>query len=362
MGNTGISARSLLLLVAALVIISLAVGCAGAPAATPVPPTQPAAPKAAASPIATAQASPTVPPKAERSYKIGVTMIVEHPVLTAMFNGFKDELKAKGYVEGKNVEYEVKNAQGDITNATAIAKQFVNSKKDLIFAVGTPSIQAAARETKDIPIIYAGMTDPVAAGVAKTMEKPGGNLTGNSDWVDPEDDLKLLKQALPEFKSIGTIFNASEANSKSWVDRLDAVAKAQGLKVVSVPVANTGELQMAAQSLAGQVDLIFIGPDNTVASGMEVVAKAANSAKKMTASINETDVDRGILIGLGVDYYKLGQMAGAQADQVLKGKNPGDMPVEKLTQLSISVNTKTQEALGVKIPASVMANAKKVSK
>ncbi|MCL5951557.1 MAG: ABC transporter substrate-binding protein [Chloroflexi bacterium] len=346
--------KRLWIAMAIVLLVAMVAACTAAPtpAPTQAPPT--AAPQSSNSSSAPASSSTT-----GKTFQIGITVIVEHPVLTAMQKGFQDRMKELGYVEGKNVVYEVKNAQGDLTNATTIAKQFVASKKDMIVGLGTPSIVAAAKETKDIPIVFAGMTDPVGSGVVKTMDQPGGNVTGTTDWVPPEDQLAVLKEAYPNAKNIGIIFNPSEANSKSWLDTATPAAQKVGLTFVTVPVAATGDLQAAAQSLVGRVDLILAGPDNTVSGGMEIIAKVAISNKLPVLSIAQENAAQGALMGMGVDYYKLGQMAADQADKIFKGESPSTIAVQKLPQLVITVNTKTAAAIGAKLPDSIMNRATK---
>src|SRR3990172_2589170 len=202
--------------VVALVLLSLILAaCAPAAAPAPTAAPKPAAEATKAAPAAapTQAPAPTVAPTATKVYKVGISVIIEHSVLSAMQKGFQDRLKELGYVEGKNIEYEVKYAQGEPTNASAIAKQFVASKKDLIVGNGTPAVVAAAKETKEIPIVFLGMTDAVAAGVAKSAEKPGGNATGSTDWIPPEDHFKVLVEAFPKAKNVGAILNPSEATS-----------------------------------------------------------------------------------------------------------------------------------------------------
>ncbi len=371
------TSRVLKLTAALLAVVAMLVAIAGCVPVTPAPQssagssTAPAASTSAPAPQSSASSSsassapagaqPTTAAAASgKVYKVGVTEIIAHPVIDASFNGFKNRMTELGWVEGKNIEYEVKNAQGDTTNASAIAKQFVASQKDLIVGLGTSSILAAAKETKDIPIIFIAMSDPVGGGVAKSLDKPGGNATGTIDAVPPEDQLQIIKDAFPSAKNIGTIINPSEANSKSWLDGITPAAQKMGMTFISVPVAGTSDVQGAAQSLVGRVDIIFLGPDNTVAGATEAVVKTAVQNKIPVIGDSTEGAGRGELLGMGVDYGKLGSMAADQADKVLKGTKPGDIAIQKLPQLAVAVNVKTMNDLGIKLPDAIMNRATKV--
>ncbi len=341
-------------------------GSSTAPTSAPAPQSGASSASASSAPAAqptTAAATSSQASAASASgkvYKVGVTEIIAHPVIDASFNGFKKRMTELGWVEGKNIEYEIKNAQGDTTNASAIAKQFVASQKDMIVGLGTSSILAAAKETKDIPIIFIAMSDPVGGGIAKSLDKPGGNATGTIDAVPPEDQLQIVKDAFPSAKNIGTIINPSEANSKSWLDGITPAAQKMGMTFVNVPVAGTSDVQGAAQSLVGRVDVIFLGPDNTVAGATEAVVKVAVQNKIPVIGDSTEGASRGELLGMGVDYGKLGSMAADQADKVLKGTKPGDIAIQKLPQLAVAVNVKTMNDLGIKLPDALMSRATKV--
>ncbi|MCZ7662932.1 MAG: ABC transporter substrate-binding protein [Thermoleophilia bacterium] len=290
--------------------------------------------------------------------KIGITVIVDHPVLALVEKTFKERMAELGWVEGQNVEYETKNAQGDAASAAPIAKQFVDAKKDLVFGLGTPSIQAMAKETKDIPIVFAAMTDPVGAGVAVSLEKPGGNVTGVTDWVDPKMQFDLVLEAYPDTKTIGVILNLSEASSKAWLDAAEPIAKEMNLKLTTVPVAGTGDLQAAAESLVGRVDVMLMPGDNTTASGMQVIAKTAITNKiPLFAHGAEETAAQQVLIAIGMDYSKQGVLAADLADEILKGAYPGDLPVLSTPELAVVVNTRTVQAIGAQLPDSIMSRA-----
>ncbi len=359
MHKLGWRTTSVLMLAALVAVVGLAAaGCGSSENATT---TSTAAPSASPDDQSTvdpaSSASTTV---AATKAKIGITVIVEHPVLALVEQSFKERMAELGWVEGQNVEYESKNAQGDAANASAIAKQFVDTKKDLIFGLGTPSIMAVAKETKTIPVVFAAMTDPVGAGVVNSLDKPGGNVAGVTDWVDPEKEFALILEAYPSTKKVGTILNLSEDSSKAWMDAAAPLAKEMNLELVNVPVSGTGDLQSAVQSLIGRVDVIFLPADNTTASGMAVLTKVAKSNKIPLIAYAVETAEQGALIAVGQDYSKQGLLAADLADKILKGANPGDLPVMATPELDIVVNTRTAQEIGAQLPDAIMSRAKTV--
>lgn len=320
-------------LVAAMVVLALLAlgGCGGGRQQAPAPEPQKQESQAA------------------KPVKIGVTQIVEHPSLDAARQGFIDALSAAGYKEGEQVVYELKNAQGDQTTAQNIANQFVADKVDLILAIATPTAQAAAQATKDIPILITAVTDPVAAGLVKSMEKPETNVTGTTDMNPVKEQLELVKKFKPEAKKVGVVFNAGEVNSQVQVNAAKKAAPELGLELVEVSVSNSSEVKQAAQSLVGRVDAIYVPTDNTVVSALESVIQVAE-AQKLPLIVGEGDsVKRGGLATYGIDYYKLGYQTGEMAVKVLKGAKPAEMPIESQKELKLTVNLRAAAAEGVTV-------------
>lgn len=297
-------------------------------------------------------------------YKVGLTQIVEHPSLDTVRKGILDGLKEAGFEDGKNLKVEFQSAQGEMPIAQQIAQKFAADKKDIIIALATPSAQAAAQATKEIPVIFGTVTDPVGAGLVASFEKPGGNVTGTSDLTPVKDQLALFGQlqAAKKVEKVGIIYNTGEANSVFTVGQAKAAAKELGLTIVEATVTNAGEVQQAAQSLVGRVDGLYLITDNTLAQGIQSVLAVATQQKLPTVSVERSYVEQGALITAGFDYYKLGKQTGAMAADVLKGKKPAEVPVQTSKELTVSVNTKTLGALGVKVPDSIMATAEKLDK
>lgn len=292
---------------------------------------------------------------------IGVVQLVQHDALDASNKGFVDGLKEKGFEEGKNIKIEQQNAQGEQANAQTIAKQFADAKKDLIFAIATPAVQAAYNSTKDIPIIFTAVTDPVKAEVAKDWKSSGTNVTGTSDKVPVDKQIELLKQLLPNAKTVGVIYNTSETNSVIQVDELKAAAQKQGLAVKEVGVTNVNEINQNLASALGQIDVLYTPTDNTVASGYALVGKLCLDKNIPIIGAEEAVVTKGGLASIGIDYYQLGKEAGYKAAEVLNGKKPSEVEISTLSKMSFTINTDVAKKLNIKIPSDIESSCKKVT-
>ena len=289
------------------------------------------------------------------AYKIGVSQFVEHPSLDEATKGFKQALEDKGL----EVEYDDQNAQGDQNNTGPISKNFVSHGVDLIFANATPSAQAAVNATKDIPVIFTSVTDPVSAKLVASMETPEGNATGTSD-ANPEAIPSTVAFIADELKGkkIGTIYNAGEQNSVVQVEQMKKEAEAAGVEVVEATVSTSAEVKQAAESLLDKADVFYIITDNTVVSALESVVQVAYD-KDIPLFVGELDsVERGGFAAYGFNYYDIGYQAGEMAADILEGgKEPGTIAVEYPKELKLVINQKAAEEMGIEIKEEWKENA-----
>lgn len=283
--------------------------------------------------------------------KIGITQLVEHPALDRAREGFVEGLKENGFVEGENLEIDFQNAQNDNPTSQTIASNFVNDKKDLIFAVSTPSAQAALNATQDIPIVFTAVTDAVEAGLVKSNESSENNVTGTSDAIPVDKALELIKKFVPNVKTIGVVCNTSEINSKLQVDTLREAAEKEGIKVIDKGATQANEVNQAVAAVAKEADVIFAPTDNLVASSMPIITKVATENKIPVIGSEEGHVENGALACNGISYKELGKKAGEMAAQILKGeKQPSEIPVTTLDETETIINKSTMETLGIKDP------------
>lgn len=293
--------------------------------------------------------------------KIGVVQLVEHDALDAAYKGFVDGLKEAGYEDGKNIKIDYQNAQGEQANCVTIADKLVNDKSDLILAIATPAAQAVANKTKDIPILVTAVTDPASAKLVATNEKPGGNVTGTSDLNPIKEQMGLLKELVPDVKTVGMLYCSSEANSAFQVGLAREELKSMGIEAVDFTVSNSNEIQQVVQSMAGKVQAIYAPTDNMIAAGMANVSSVASAAKLPIVVAEPGMVENGGLATYGLSYYNLGKQTAAMAVRILKdGAKPADMPVEYLKETELVINKTTAEALGMTIPQALAEKAKMV--
>lgn len=296
----------------------------------------------------------------EEVYKIGVNQLVTHAALDASYQGFVDALADAGYVDGENIVIDYQNAQGDQSNANTIATKLVNDNNDLILAIATPSAQAVANATKDIPILITAVTDPAGSGLVASNEAPGGNVSGTSDLTPVTQQIELLTKLLPEAKTIAILYCSSESNSKIQADMAIAAAEAAGLTAIEATVSNSNEIQQVVQSLVGKVDAIYAPTDNIIAAGMPTVAMVANDNNLPVICGEAGMVDAGGLATYGIDYYELGRMTGEQAVKIIKGEATTDsmaigyLPSE---QCELTINEEVAAQLGITIPEDLLPTA-----
>ncbi|MEH0761423.1 ABC transporter substrate-binding protein [Vibrio sp. 16] len=295
-----------------------------------------------------------------KTAKVAVSQIVEHPALDATRQGLIDGLKAKGYQQGENLEFDYKTAQGNPAIAVQIARQFVGEKPDVLVGIATPTAQALVSATRSIPVVFTAVTDPVGAKLVSQMEQPGKNVTGLSDLSPVAQHVELIKELLPDVKSIGVVFNPGEANAVTLVKLLKESAKAHRLEVVEATALKSADVQSATQAIAEKSDVIYAPTDNTVASAIEGMIVAANQAKTPVFGGATSYVEKGAIAGLGFDYYQVGVQTADYVAAILEGSDPGELDVKVAKGSDLVVNQGVAKQLGLTVPASVLDRATSV--
>lgn len=291
---------------------------------------------------------------------VSVSSIVEHPALDSVKDGIYDVLKEKGYTDKDSFKWQFQTAQGNTAIAAQIARKFVGDKSDVIVAISTPSAQAVVAATKEIPVVYSAVTDPIAAQLVPTMEASGTNVTGVSDALALEDQVDLIQRLVPDVKSIGMVYNPGEANSVVVVEALRELLSERDINLVEATAARTVDVGAAARSLVGKVDAIYTNTDNNVVSAYEALVKVGNDAQIPLIASDTDSVERGAIAALGINYYNMGRQAGVLVDRILQGENPGDVPSEYGEDLELFINLDAASKQGVSISDDVIADAAKV--
>lgn len=287
------------------------------------------------------------------SYTIGISQFAVHGSLDNCREGFLAGLAEEGFVEGENLTVEYINAQADESTAGLAASTFVTKKVDLICAIATPSAMTAynaAMET-NIPVIYTAVSDPVMAGLAKEDGTPVGNITGTSDALAVDEQLKMIREVLPEAKKIGIIYTTSEANSISTIELYKAAAPNYGFEIVTTGVTAVADVPLAAADIVKKVDCITNMTDNTVVTALQTVLEEANKEKIPVFGSEVEQVKAGCVASMGLEYFELGKQTGQMAAMVLKGEaKASEMKFEVITEPSLYVNFAAAEKIGLKLP------------
>lgn len=299
-------------------------------------------------------------PAAAADFTVAVTAIVEHPALDAARDGIKEALAAEGFVDGQQIDFIYESAQGKPEIAAQIARKFVGDGVSVIVPISTPSAQGAVAATKDIPIVFTAVTDPVAAQIVPTREHPGGNVTGISDMSPLVEHLALILEITPNVKRLGVVYNPGETNSVVLVERLKEVAGPAGVEIVESAATKSGDVQQATLALVGKVDAIYIPTDNTVVSALEAAVSVATENKIPLYAGDTDSVPRGAIATVGFNYHDIGIETGKLVARVLKGEKPGDIDVAFATGTDLVVNPGAAGKYGVTIPAAVIERANQV--
>jgi putative ABC transport system substrate-binding protein len=301
-------------------------------------------------------------PAVAQQKSVAITAIVEHPALDSVRDGVKEGLAAAGFEEGKNLKWQYQSAQGNTGTAAQIARKFIGDKPDVIVAIATPSAQAVAAATKEIPLVYSAVTDPMAAQLVPSMAPSGTNVTGVSDVLELDRQIALMKQVAPNAKRVGVVYNPGEANSVVVVKALREALPKQGMSLVEAAAPRTVDVGSAARSLIGKVDLFYTSTDNNVVSAYESLVKVGNDAKIPMIAADTDSVKRGAIAALGIDYRNLGRQTGAIVARILKGEKPGTIASETSSKLELFVNPGAAQKQGVTLSDALLKSAAQIVK
>ena len=283
-------------------------------------------------------------------FRIGISQFITHQSLDATREGFVDELARQGYVEGKNIEIDLQNAQGEQRNLKTISQQLAESS-DVVLAIATPSAQSLANTTQTTPVIFSAVTDPVSAKLVESREHPGGNVTGTSDQSSDaiSTQINLIKKVLPKAKTIGILYTQSEPNSVVQKDEAKRLLEEKGFTVVEKTILDSNNVKAAADSLMTEVDMVFVPTDNIISSTMETVKQVSIKHKVPVFGGSTEMVAVGGLYNYGTNYEELGRQTARMLVRVLKGEKPENIAVELPEKLELHTNQEMADALGIDI-------------
>ena len=294
-----------------------------------------------------------------QTYTIGIGQFAQHGSLDNCYEGFIAGLAEAGIVEGENLKVDLQNAQADMGIAQQIAAQFAGRRVDMMVGIATPMAQACYNAASGaIPTIFTAVTDPVAAGFADESGRAMGDITGTSDALPIEAQLKTIRALMPQATKIGILYTTSEVNSISAIAQYKALAPDYGFEIVESGVSTVADIPLALDALLPKVDCLTNLTDNTVVSALALMLDKATSAGKPVFGSEIEQVKLGCVASEGLDYIALGRQTGLMAAKVLKGEaKASEIPYEIITEPSLYVNSAMLERFGITLPEELAARA-----
>lgn len=303
------------------------------------------------------------PALADDMINIGIIQFAEHGSLDNCREGFIEGLAEEGFIEGQNVTFNLQNAQTDMAIASQITSVLV-PKSDMICAIATPAAQAAFNYAQDeeVPVIYTAITDPVGAALANADGTNPGQITGTSDLLAVEAQLKMIRALMPDAKKIGILYVTSETNNTLPLNMYNELAPVYGFEIVAKGISAGADIPLALDSLLPQVDCLSNLTDNTVVSYLAMVLEKAGEAGKPVFGSEIEQVKLGCVAAEGLEYLELGRQTGRMAAKVLKGEaKASEIPFELITNSYLYVNKTAMAHFGIELPADLADRANDVT-
>ncbi len=300
--------------------------------------------------------------QANEPIKIYINQLVAHPALDKTAQGIMDTLGEYSKAKSVRIELKLENAQGDSKLANQISSRFISNNPDIVVGIATVSAQSLAKYAKSskAKLVFSTVTDPLSAGLVEKLKSPGGNITGVSNYIDLEPQLRLFKKILPSMQKIGFIYNSGESNSVIIAERLDILCKKMKIKLVKITAAKSSDVPQAAMKICAQVDAVFISNDNTALSAMKSIVKEANKYK-IPVFVSDTDaVQDGAIAALGPNQYEVGKQTADIIIQIIEGKNIGKIDVQYPKDNELYLNAKAAKLIGINFPQELLEQAENV--
>jgi putative ABC transport system substrate-binding protein len=296
-------------------------------------------------------------------WRIGVLWPGSASPPNSRIEAFRQGLRELGYVEGRNVEMVYRYAEGDYARLPALAADLVRLKVDVILGAGAPAVSAAQKATTTIPIVIGTAGDPVGTGFARSLARPGGNITGLSDLSSDLGSklLDLLIGAVPRLSRVGVLTNPGNSSHGTILVSIQSAASSMGVTIVHVTARSADEINGALSKLAQEkVGAVIATADPLFNVQTHRIAESAMRLRLPTISGYLPFAEDGGMMSYGPDFAENFRRAATYVDKILKGANPGDLPIEQVTKVSLMVNLKTAQSLGVTVPQSILLRADRV--
>jgi putative ABC transport system substrate-binding protein len=302
-------------------------------------------------------------PELRKAARIGFLTRYSDASVSAQIDAFRQGLRDLGWVEGKSIGIEYRDAEGRADRLPALAAELADLKVDVIVTVDTPPTQAAKQATRTIPIVIAVSADPVGAGLVSSLRHPGGNITGLS-LLAPETDQKnlaLLKETLPKTRRVAMIFDPKNRGMTLRLNAIETAAPTLAIEIQSIPALSPNELAAALAAAAKDPpDALIVLSPIYAAYRNEVLEFARQTKVPLSFDTSGLAGEPGALLSYGADLSVLFRKAATFVDKILKGAKPADLPVEQPTKFELVINLRTANELGLKVPLTMQVAADKV--
>ena len=278
---------------------------------------------------------------------------------------FQQGLKELGYVEGKNIVVEQRYAEGNFDRLPELAADLVRLKVDVIVATGAPASQAAKKTTRTVPIVMGNAADPVGTGLVASLARPGGNVTGLSDFAEGviTKRLELLKEVAPAIARVAVLLNPGNPSNPLQLKEVQAAAPSVGLALRAFEIKTPDDLDATFAAMKKQRSgALLVFGDPLLETSRRQIAKFAVENRLPAIYSHSGWMDAGGLMSYGVNFDDLYRRAAYYVDKILKGAKPADLPIEQPTKFELVINLKTAKQIGLTIPPNVLARADRVIK
>jgi putative tryptophan/tyrosine transport system substrate-binding protein len=294
-------------------------------------------------------------------YRIGVLAVTSPDPRAPNQMAFWEELRLRGYVEGKNLVVERRNAAGQVDLLPALARELVALRPDVIMAVTPPPSRAAKDATSTIPIVMIGVADPVGLGLAASLAHPGGNLTGVTTLVPGHvvaKGMQLLHEMVPSAKRIAVLVNPTNEMQRIVLQEASKAAPQLGVQLQLHPARTTDEIEPALQAaVTERAEALMVLGDSLFNDPPARLPQLVARIRLPTIYLLRTQVEAGGLMSSGPDFVDQSRRLADYVDRILKGANPGDLAIEQPTKFQVVINRKTAKSLGLAIPQSLLLSA-----
>jgi ABC-type uncharacterized transport system substrate-binding protein len=300
---------------------------------------------------------------AQQARSVRLIGVLAQDIQPGLLETFRDELHKLGYVEGKTIGIEVRNAAGKSEQLPALANDLLQLKVNVIVAVNTPAAKAAKRATKSVPIVIMRVADPVKSGLVANLARPGGNVTGLSFMPDVlgAKGIELLREALPKISRLGALYEGHNSGAVVVVNAVESRGTQLGLQVMLLPVGDSKDYASVFDTAArARIEALFVMDDGAITKQRRQILDLAAKHSLPVVAIYKDFALAGALIAYGPRLSIIYRRAADYVDKILKGKVASDLPVEQPDRFDLYVNLKTAKVLGLTIPPSLLMRADEV--